>query len=273
MGAAAQYARLRSLGPTKSGAVWPRRKDVHDMFDWLRARDFNQQRQVSVFSASRPATSHEKFTALQQIQKLAPLIQSNTVSPRNQLSTLDLHLSHPVAHAALRVIRLFHFLRQCGTFPMKESAMPRTDTTPTIPTDQDALIAREASKAIAAQPVDMTSLKLQLADAGKEITTVRLPEAAARLLVQLLNEMGNGRAVSVAPSDVEITTQQAADLLNVSRPYLVGLVEKGELPVRMVGNQRRLPLADVLDYKARTRANRLEALRELTALDQELGLR
>jgi excisionase family DNA binding protein len=151
--------------------------------------------------------------------------------------------------------------------------MTRTDTTPTIPTDQDALIAREASQAIAAQPVDMSSLTLQLANAGKEVTTVRLPEAAARLLVQLLNEMGNGRAVSVAPTDVEITTQQAADLLNVSRPYLVGLVEKGELPVRMVGNQRRLPLADVLEYKARTRANRLEALRELTALDQELGLR
>lgn len=53
----------------------------------------------------------------------------------------------------------------------------------------------------------------------------------------------------------------------------MGLVEKGELPVRKVGNQRRLPLADVLEYKARTRANRLEALRELTALDQELGLR
>ena len=56
-------------------------------------------------------------------------------------------------------------------------------------------------------------------------------------------------------------------------PRLAGLVEKGELPVRKVGNQRRLPLADVLEYKARTRANRLEALRELTALDQELGLR
>ena len=151
--------------------------------------------------------------------------------------------------------------------------MPRTDTTPTIPSDRDALLAREASQAIATQHADMGSLKLQLANAGKEVTTVRLPEAAAKLLLQLLTELGNGRAVSVAPTDVEITTQQAADLLNVSRPYLVGLVEKGELPVRKVGNQRRLPLADVLEYKARTRANRLEALRELTALDQELGLR
>ena len=151
--------------------------------------------------------------------------------------------------------------------------MPRTDTTPTIPSDQDALLAREASRAIAAQSADIGSVKLQLANASKQVTTVRLPEAAAKLLLQVLTELGNGRAVSVAPTDVEITTQQAADLLNVSRPYLIGLVEKGELPVRKVGNQRRLPLADVLEYKARTRANRLEALRELTALDQELGLR
>jgi excisionase family DNA binding protein len=151
--------------------------------------------------------------------------------------------------------------------------MPRTNTTPTVPTDQDALLARAASHAIESLHPDMGALQLQLAKAGEEVTTVRLPAAAAKLLFQVLLEMGNGRAVSVAPTDVEITTQQAADLLNVSRPYLVGLVEKGELPVRKVGNQRRLPLADVLEYKARTRANRLEALRELTALDQELGLR
>ena len=66
----------------------------------------------------------------------------------------------------------------------------------------------------------------------------------------------------MAPSDVEVTTQHAADLLNVSRAYLVGLIDKGELPVRKVGNQRRLPLADVFEYKDPTRANRLEALRD-----------
>ena len=70
--------------------------------------------------------------------------------------------------------------------------MPRTDTRPTIPSDQDALLAREASLAIATQHADMNSLKLQLASAGKEVTTVRLPEAAAKLLLQLLTELGNG---------------------------------------------------------------------------------
>ena len=151
--------------------------------------------------------------------------------------------------------------------------MPRTNTTPPLPTDQDALQAREASRAIESLHVDTGQLLLRLAKAGEEETSIALPTASVRLLMQVLSELGKGRAVSVAPTDVEVTTQQAADLLNVSRPYLVGLIDKGELPVRKVGNQRRLPLADVLEYKDRTRANRLEALRELTALDQELGLR
>ena len=69
-----------------------------------------------------------------------------------------------------------------------------------------------------------------------------------------------------------MTTQQAAELLNVSRPFVVGLIDKGLLPARMVGNQRRLPLKEVLAYKADNRAKRRETLREMTAIDQELGL-
>src|SRR5580700_7228168 len=76
----------------------------------------------------------------------------------------------------------------------------------------------------------------------------------------------------LVPYEAEITTQQAAELLNVSRPYVVGMIDRGELPVRMVGNQRRLPLKDVLAYKAENRAKRLETLQELAAQDQKLGL-
>ena len=71
----------------------------------------------------------------------------------------------------------------------------------------------------------------------------------------------------------EITTKQAADLLHVSRPYLVGMIERGELPARLVGKQRRLRLKDVLFFKKDNDAKRRDALRELAALDQELGLR
>ena len=78
--------------------------------------------------------------------------------------------------------------------------------------------------------------------------------------------------MTLVPYEAEITTQRAAELLNVSRPYVVGMIDRGELPVRMVGNQRRLPLKDVLAYKAENRAKRLETLQELVAQDQNLGL-
>jgi excisionase family DNA binding protein len=99
-----------------------------------------------------------------------------------------------------------------------------------------------------------------------------LPPVVARLLVDILRETAAGHAVTLLPFQEEITTQQAADLLNVSRPYLVGMIAKGELPARMVGNQRRLPLKEVLAYRAENRAKRAETLKELVALDQELGL-
>ena len=90
--------------------------------------------------------------------------------------------------------------------------------------------------------------------------------------MEVLKETAAGKAVSLVTVDAEITTQEAATILNVSRPYLVGLIDKGLLPARMVGNQRRLPLRDVVDYKAANRAKRRETLRDMAALDQELGL-
>ena len=151
--------------------------------------------------------------------------------------------------------------------------MPRAHTDLTLPSEQEALLAQEASRALAEGGGDAASLRVQLTVAGREVTTLDLPAPAARLLAEILKELGQGRAVTIVPVEAEITTQQAADLLNVSRPYLVGMIEKGTLPARMVGNQRRLPLKDVLAYKTENRAKRREALRELAALDQELGLR
>ena len=150
--------------------------------------------------------------------------------------------------------------------------MAHRQTDPTIPSDQDTLLARTLSRVLEQRGGGDEGVRIQVGKTGADVTTLELPTAATKLLMQLLEEMGNGRAVTVVPTEAEITTQQAADLLNVSRPYLVGMIDKGELPARMVGNQRRLPLADVLAYKTANRAKRLEALREMTAIDQELGL-
>lgn len=93
----------------------------------------------------------------------------------------------------------------------------------------------------------------------------------AELLNELLSPLAAGKAVQVVPLEREITTQQAAELLNVSRPYLVKLVEAGELPHRKVGPRRRLYLEDVLAYKARLDARRQAALQALADDLQELG--
>ena len=144
---------------------------------------------------------------------------------------------------------------------------------PTIPTDQDAVLAREASRILDAKSASEGALRVRLIETGDEPpATLELPAAAVRLLKDLLREMAAGHAVTLVPIESEITTQQAADLLNVSRPYVVGLIDQGKLPARMVGPQRRVMLADVLAYKVESKTKARAALREMVAIDQELGL-
>lgn len=108
-------------------------------------------------------------------------------------------------------------------------------------------------------------------DDGAE-TQVVIPIVAFRFFVDVLAELANGNAVTVAPVHAELTTQQAADLLNVSRPYLIKLLDEERIPYRRVGNRRKVQLVDVLDYKRRDAARRKEILDELTREAEELGL-
>jgi excisionase family DNA binding protein len=150
--------------------------------------------------------------------------------------------------------------------------MPQAYIEPVIPSDKDAMLAKAAQLALEQSEALDQALHVQINAAGHELTTLDLPPVVTRLLLDILRETAAGKAVSLVTVDAEVTTQQAADLLNVSRPYLVGMIDKGVLPSRMVGNQRRLPLRDVLAYKADNRAKRHKILDEMAALDQELGL-
>lgn len=105
-----------------------------------------------------------------------------------------------------------------------------------------------------------------------DVEPLVVPRQAAELLAKILAHMAQGEAVSVLPSHAELTTQQAADLLNVSRPYLIKLVECGEIEHRRVGTHRRVRMDSLVDYMRRDDARRRGAADELSAMTQEMGL-
>lgn len=109
-----------------------------------------------------------------------------------------------------------------------------------------------------------------LNDSEREPLT--LPREAVELLAGLLAHLGAGRGVSIVPSTAELTTQQAADILNVSRPFLIGLLEAGEIECRLVGTHRRITASSLMEYKQRDDRRRREAADELSQLGQEMGL-
>jgi excisionase family DNA binding protein len=131
--------------------------------------------------------------------------------------------------------------------------------------ESDVQLARES--AIIVSRSGKHSLKIRLND--QEVT---LPAAMTEVVSNCLQIMAGGQAVEVLAADEEIGTQQAADILRVSRPYLVKLLDTKVMPSRKVGVQRRVQLSDVLNYKRRENEARRKALTELAAEGQGLGL-
>jgi excisionase family DNA binding protein len=138
------------------------------------------------------------------------------------------------------------------------------------PTKVDSALAKVSSQQLAAH-LGNAGLRLEL-KTGTTSEELVLPPSALRLLVRILSEIGHGNAVTLTPIRAELTTQQAADLLNVSRPHLVKLLDQGAIPSRKVGSHRRVELEDLLVYKRNFLAKRHAALDELQALSQELDL-
>src|SRR5471030_2481590 len=140
------------------------------------------------------------------------------------------------------------------------------------PSEADALLARESSRRLATHKRGKrSSVRIQLLADGEEAETVTVPASALRLFLHLLVEMSQGNAVTLIPTHAEMTTQQAANLLNVSRPYLVKLVDEGKIPCRTVGKYRRVRFDDLMAYKRKDDEARAKILDHLTAEAQELG--
>jgi excisionase family DNA binding protein len=147
---------------------------------------------------------------------------------------------------------------------------PTAILTPEIPSEAEAMLAKQTKNILAARIGQEASIDLQTILAAQP--TVRIPAAAARLLVQILDEMSRGNAVKIVPVHAELTTQEAADLLNVSRPTLIQMLDQGLISYRKVGTHRRIPFVRAMEYKKNLESQRYATLAELVAYDQEIGL-
>jgi excisionase family DNA binding protein len=132
------------------------------------------------------------------------------------------------------------------------------------PTVQEAAIARESGRRLSRYAGGRQPLTVQV-----EEEPVELPAGVVDLLIEILGAMAAGRGITIIPENAELTTVEAAEVLNVSRPFLIRLLEEGAIPFRKVGKHRRIRMDDVMAYKEDIDRKREEALDELTRLAQE----
>jgi excisionase family DNA binding protein len=132
----------------------------------------------------------------------------------------------------------------------------------------DAEVAKRALRSLA--PAGHSTSQTVRIHAGNEDAIV--PREAFDLLLEILAQMAIGNTVSLVPVQAELTTQQAADFLNVSRPFLIRLLESGTIPHRKVGTHRRVRFEDLLRHKQADDAQRQQALDALAAEAQDMGL-
>ncbi|NDJ22106.1 excisionase family DNA-binding protein [Nostoc sp. B(2019)] len=104
---------------------------------------------------------------------------------------------------------------------------------------------------------------------GEQIT---IPDSVYQVLHQVVHAMALGKAISIVTQERELTTQQAAEFLNVSRPYLIKLLEQGEMPYIKVGSHRRVRFDDLMNYKKQRDEKRSQLLQELIEISEEAGL-
>lgn len=144
---------------------------------------------------------------------------------------------------------------------------------PLPPTKEDMHLARESSRRLAHLiPSHESTSKISVLQGELTGETIVVPTAALQMFVEILAQMAQGNIVTLFPIHAELTTQEAADLLKVSRPYLVKLLEDGELAFRKVGRHRRILFQDLMEYKNREDRLRGNALDELVAQAQELEM-
>ncbi|MDJ0674939.1 MAG: helix-turn-helix domain-containing protein [Calothrix sp. MO_167.B42] len=139
------------------------------------------------------------------------------------------------------------------------------------PTEEDSAIARNSGQLLSRYVEKNRPLRLRVIDAEQE-TPIELPAVAVALLMDILEAMAAGRGITLIPEDAELTTVQAAEILNVSRPFVIKLLEEGAISYRKVGKHRRIRMEDVMAYKNRIDEEREAVLDLLVADAQEQNM-
>ena len=148
--------------------------------------------------------------------------------------------------------------------------MAQATLAPALPSEAEAILAKETSRVLASHMGAGEPLQFRIGPAPEE--TVSVPASAVRMLVRILEEMAKGNAITLIPVHAELTTQEAADMLNISRPSLIQLLDEGKIDYRKVGTHRRVRFEALMKFKRQADADRKAALAELAAYDQELGI-
>jgi len=144
---------------------------------------------------------------------------------------------------------------------------------PIVPSNKEAALAQQSSRILLNVFVKSSkSIEIKFTDGDQCDNMVKVPSSAFKLFLEILVEMGEGNAVNVTSVRPELTTQQAADLLNVSRPYLIRLLEEKKIPFHKVGTRRKILRQDILNYKAKIDEARRKVLDELAAEAQTLDM-
>jgi excisionase family DNA binding protein len=150
--------------------------------------------------------------------------------------------------------------------------MPTESLELSAPSKAESKLARESSSRLAPYLEKGRREKLTLFLDEEGETSVDIPASLVRFMAYALEQMAKGNAISVSPLHAELTTQEAADLLNVSRPFLVKLLDERKIPHRKVGTHRRVVLEDLLKFKRKTEMARRAALDQLATQGQELDM-
>ncbi len=140
-----------------------------------------------------------------------------------------------------------------------------------LPTEQEVEAAKQSSRTLA-KYADADRVQLSIKVNNQVTDDLILSGQQMQLLLHILAETAQGNAVSIMPIHAELSTQEAANILNVSRPHLVKLLEQGELKFHKIGSHRRILAQDLMTYKKQLQTQRHNTLDELTALSQTLGM-